>query len=120
MTELMKRYLKETGESIQIRGTLMGRNYVAWLETKVLDEKTIEKFQKIICSQCDEISALKAQLTWRLVSEKPKKGEFIVIKYANGHIPSVLLYGGSTPWESIVELYGISGWFSIPPALEGE
>ena len=81
MTELMKQYIKETGESIQIRGTLMGRNYVAWLEAQVLDGKTIEKFQEIIRNQCDEISSLKAQLTWRPVSEKPEKADMYFVKF---------------------------------------
>lgn len=49
MTELMKRYMKETGESIQIRGTLMGRNYAAWLENKVisLEEQLSRKWLPI-------------------------------------------------------------------------
>ena len=63
-----------------------------------------------------ENAKLKDQLRWRPVSEKPEKDELIVIKYANGHMPSVLLYGGSTPWESIVGLYDIIFWLPTPPA----
>ena len=49
MTELMKQYMKETGESIQIRGTLMGRNYAVWLENKVisLEEQLSRKWLPI-------------------------------------------------------------------------
>lgn len=118
MTELMKRYLKETGESIQIRGTLMGRNYVAWLETKVLDEKTIEKFQEIIRNQCDEISALKDQLRWRPVSEKPKKADmyFAEVNPYTGCdftiITTAYFDGERFLWHDVVK------WLLIPPQGE--
>lgn len=127
MTELMKRYLKETGESIQIRGTLMGRNYVAWLETKVLDEKTIEKFQEIIRNQCDEISALKDQLRWRPVSEKPEKEQYFLANPSQADrdliinaCPRTYQFLGECSWEKFVQSRGIVRWFPVPPAPEGE
>ena len=73
MTELMKRYEAETGNEVQSDAFAQHEiwEYIRWLESQ-LAEQTLEKFQEIIRNQCDEISALKAQLTWRPVSEKPE------------------------------------------------
>jgi len=96
MTELMKRYEAETGKSSTQTITdgldIWHYEYIEWLEAKVLDGEIIEKFQKIIRTQCDEISALKAQLTWRPVSEKPEKGQEVIISYVDcyGHRINVL------------------------------
>ena len=127
MTELMKRYEAETGR--KPKDLFMGseeslihftREYVEWLEAKVLDGETIEKFQEIIRNQCDEISALKAQLTWRPVSEKPEKDGMYLAK--------VRLYEGcETLTTKIVHFNGeqfpwwdVVNWLPIPPAQEGE
>ena len=97
MTELMKRYEAETGKSSTQTITdgldIWHYEYIAWLENQVLDGKTIEKFQEIIRNQCDEISALKAQLTWRPVSEKPEEGQEVIISYVDCYGNRVLSMG---------------------------
>ena len=124
MTELMKRYERETGKSSTQTITdgldIWHYEYIEWLEAKVLDGETIEKFQEIIRTQCDEISALKEQLRWRPVSEKPEKDGMYLAK--------VRLYEGrETLTTKIVHFNGeqfpwwdVDNWLPIPPAPEGE
>lgn len=110
MTELMKRYIKETGESIQIRGTLMGRNYAAWLEKQLY--LTVE-----------EVYALKAQLTWRPVSEKPKEGQIVFVMVSTGWFVAQYIRGGFYVDDGFTFgdfISGVSHWLPIPPAPEGE
>lgn len=120
MTELMKRYEAEFEKG------LTHACYESWLEYQVLDGKTIEKFQEIIRTQCDEISALKAQLTWRPVTQKPEKDGEYFAKHDASDEPSVLSYKDGV-WiffdydiaENVITnppLY----WLPIPPAGEGE
>ncbi len=116
MTELMKRYEADFEKGIT------HACYESWLEAKVLDGKTIEKFQEIIRNQCDEISALKAQLTWRPVSEKPKEGQIVFVMVSTGWVVAQYLGGfyvddGFTFGNFIS---GVSHWLPIPPAPEGE
>ena len=111
MTELMKRYEADFEKG------LIHASYESWLEAKVLDGKTIEKFQEIIRTQCDEISALKAQLTWRSVSEKPEKEGwyFVLCSVACDVLESVALYKNGK-WDD----ENVWKWLPIPPAPEGE
>mgnify|MGYP000951586686 CR=1 FL=1 len=95
MTELMKQYEKDTGCSSTTiwRGEIVASGkYIEWLESK-LTEQTLEKFLEIIRTQCDEISALKDQLTWRPVSEKPEKGQEVIISYVDCYGNRVLSMG---------------------------
>jgi len=124
MTELMKRYEAETGKSSTQTITdgldIWHYEYIAWLENQVLDGKTIEKFQEIIRNQCDEISSLRAQLTWRPVSEEPTLKEMGKILCKNNDMKiSVELWGiALEDWEDFVERLNIVSWLPIPPALE--
>ncbi len=94
-TELMKRYEEETGHNAfltyGITQAICYPTYVEWLEEQ-LSNQTVEKFQEIIRNQCDEISALKEQLRWRPVSEKPEKKQEVLISYVDcyGHRINVL------------------------------
>ena len=121
MTELMKRYEAERGGIMPCGmeipgGFIYSKEYVSWLEAKVLDGKTIEKFQEIIRSQCDEISALKAKLTWRLVSEKPEKDGWYLCKtqYADDTfgVETVFFNGKNFIYSRVI------AWLPIPPAPE--
>ena len=132
MTELMKRYEKETGkpsmqcitDGIHCVGIdVWHYEYIAWLENQVLDGKTIKKFQEIIRNQCDEISSLKAQLTWRPVSEKPEKDDWVTLRRnVNGKTDDeqVWFYHlmDVKEWEGLVKTLGATHWLPIPPAPE--
>ena len=112
MTELMKRYEAEFEKG------LTHACYESWLEAKVLDGKTIEKFQEIIRNQCDEISALKAQLTWRPVSEKPEKIDYYLIRRGSGSIWFKAYFDGER-FRKVIDqkLVAVIGthWLPIPP-----
>lgn len=125
MNELMKRYEAEFEKG------LTHACYESWLENQVLDGKTIEKFQEIIRNQCDEISALKAQLTWRPVSEPPK--ENVDVEVCDMSKPSlderepVIAYYEKGEWICVFpynfNVYAYitpTHWRYIPPAPEGE
>ena len=125
MTELMKRYEADFEKG------LTHACYESWLENQVLDGKTIEKFQEIIRNQCDEISSLKAQLTWRPVSEKPEKSCKCIGKFDDGEMYDDLVYydAKNDLWsrqvQNCFESWGTSymppiKYFIIPPAPEGE
>lgn len=115
MTELMKRYEADFEKG------LTHACYESWLEAKVLDGKTIEKFQEIIRNQCDEISELKAQLTWRPVSEKPKERGYYLVKTLNFVFKANF---DGEEFRKVVDqkLVGLiaTHWLPIPPAPEGE
>jgi len=108
ITEMMKRYEAETGESLE--------------EAKAnVSDEAIEAFQEIIRTQCDEISVLKAQLTWRPVSDSPKKdGEYFVIT-ADGDINKMYFNQGYWfIWDDEVSGYFLPmlpprKWLPIPP-----
>lgn len=129
MTELMKRYEAETGHNAfltyGITQAICYPTYVEWLEEQ-LSNQTVEKFQEIIRNQCDEISALKAQLTWRPVDYPPKvDGEYLCRWEGPGRF--IALYKNKTwlVWddelEEHVELkYLPYMYLPIPPAPEGE
>ena len=130
MTELMKQYEAEMDEVST--WTWHNKEFVtddvldwAWekiqelqAENAQLTNQTVEKFQEIIRNQCDEISALKDQLRWRPVSEKPEKdGEYFVkFNYADGEegMDVCDFTNGEWFWDDIIS------WLPIPPAPEGE
>ena len=128
MTELMKRYEAETGNEVQSDAFAQHEiwEYIRWLESQ-LAEQTLEKFQEIIRNQCDEISALKAQLTWRPVSEKPKENdEDYFTRSAEGEVVKMRYHDGMFfIWDDEVSMYFLpmdkpKYWLPIPPAPEGE
>ena len=114
MTELMKRYEADFEKG------LTHACYESWLEAKVLDGKTIEKFQEIIRNQCDEISSMKAQLTWRPVTQKPEKaGKYFVeakpyMGCESTVITTAYFDGESFLWHAVIS------WLPIPLIKEGE
>ena len=119
MTDLMKRYEAETGKSSTQTITdgldIWHYEYIAWLENQVLDGKTIEKFQEIIRTQCDEISALKAQLTWRDVSEPTWKADWFLVK--ENHKGTIMYDVGWSDGTTFGNPL-VVGWLPIPPAQE--
>ena len=127
MTELMKRYEKETGKSplLPIRCGNCTSDYIAWLETKVEDEKRhyqqLDEMYIVVSraevNQRKEAEKLKAQLTWRPVSEKPEKyGWYLCkVKYVDNTIgeETVNFDGERFVFGNVVK------WLPIPPA-QGE
>ena len=121
MTELMKRYEAETGHNAfltyGITQAICYPTYVEWLEEQ-LSNQTVEKFQEIIRNQCEEISALKDQLTWGPVSENPEKYGWYLCKvlYIDDTIGEETVYfdGERFVFSNVVK------WLPIPPEPEGE
>ena len=146
MTELMKRYKAETGKKATYRDIarnelqydFISPDYCFWCAKKIdcledentklkaklkakLAEQTVEKFQEIIRAQCDEISALKSQLTWRPVSEKPEKDGryFVRVQSPRGDISEdTTTYDKIYGWTCLGRR--VVSWLPIPPAPEGE
>ena len=78
--------------------------------------ETVEKFQEIIRTQCDEISELKAQLRWRPVSEKPDKaGVYFVEGKPYTGCESTIITTAYFDGE-IFLWYVVVRWLPIPPA----
>jgi hypothetical protein len=130
MTELMKRYEAETGNEVQSNAFAQHEiwEYIRWLESQ-LTEQTLEKFQEIIRNQCDEISALKDQLTWRPVSEKPKENMNVEVcdmsKSSLDEREPVIAYYEKGKWVCVFpynyDVYAYitpTHWRYIPPAPE--
>ena len=86
-SEMMKKYEAETGmDAIDYLTEYPFDDYTRWLEVKAnLSDEAIKAFQKIIRNQCDEISALKAQLTWRPASELPEEDQIVIATYLNSY-----------------------------------
>lgn len=121
MTELMKQYEAEIGDNSQIvwhGGSFASDDYIAWLEAQVLDGETIEKFQEILRRQCDEISSLKAQLTWRPVSEPTVKADWYLTKLKVDD--DTLAYDVSWSDGKIFGDKLVVAWIPIPLTREGE
>jgi hypothetical protein len=88
-------------------------------ENAQLTEQTVEKFQEIIRNQCDEISALKDQLTWHPASEKPEEGQFVFgYNQKTKYFDVIFFYNGSFYLRGIAVT--ITHWLPIPPVPEGE
>lgn len=143
-TELIsfrERYEKETGMVSHQYGGVPREEYVTWLErenakleaklTEVLEIQTVEKFQEIIRNQCDEILALKDQLRWRPVSEKPKENISVEVcdlskSSLDEREPEIGYYENGEwfcifPYDlNIYKKITPTHWRYIPPAPEGE
>ena len=93
-------------------------DYIAWLEAKAnITDDTIEKFQEIITKQCDEISELKDQLTWRSVKEKPKEEQFIFGYNKKTKCFDVLFFCNDEFYLRGIAV-SITHWLPIPPLEE--
>ena len=135
MTELMKRYEKETGKSplLPIRCGNCTSDYITWLETKVEDEKRhyqqLDEMYIVVSraevNQRKEAEKLKAQLTWRPVSEAPEENEYYLCRM-KGDVEAVCQfwygewYDFEGPYREWRESDRITHWLPIPPAPEGE
>jgi Sec7-like guanine-nucleotide exchange factor len=79
-----------------------------------ISDEAVETFQEIIRNQCDEITALKAQLTWRPVSDSPKKDGWYLCKtqYADDTfgVETVFFNGKNFIYSRVI------AWLPIPPA----
>jgi hypothetical protein len=139
-TEMMERFEEETGKHSVILKFMAGgqaseqksypklgpydysMDYIAWLEAKAnIADEAIEAFLELIRNQCDEISALKEQLRWRPVSEKPKERQFVFgYNQKTKYFDVVLFYNDEFYLRGIAVT--ITHWFPIPtiPAPEGE
>ena len=110
MTELMKRYEAETGKRAKKKVLVMystkrygwGREknhlfftnkFVKWLMNLLdyLEVETSDANRRIATLESNvrmykyENTQLKAQLTWRPVSEKPEKGQVVLASYPNSY-----------------------------------
>ena len=67
--------------------------------------------------------ALKEQLRWRPVSEKPKDGQIVFAMIPTGWVVSQYLNGGFYVDDGFTfgdSIGGVTHWLTIPPAPEGE
>lgn len=139
MTDLMKRYESETGKSplLPIRCGNCTSDYIAWLETKVEDEKRryhqLDEMYIVVSraevNQRKEAEKLKDQLRWRPVNERPKKdGKYFVTLEdsldAGTFENDTIIYTSEAKyvdgkWDIPAGLRFIR-WLPIPPAPEGE
>jgi hypothetical protein len=95
------------------------------LEHLVFDGGNIESAKRLIRLLQAENTQLKAQLTWRPVSEKPEKDDWVTLRRnVNGKTDDeqVWFYHlmDVKEWELLVKTLGATHWFPIPPAPEGE
>lgn len=121
MTELMKQYEEEAGkEAVDYLTEYPFDEYTRWLEAKAkCNYETVEAFQQIIRNQCDEISALKEQLTWHPASEKPEEGQFVFgYNQKTKYFDVIFFYNGGFYLRGIAVT--ITHWLPIPPVPEGE
>jgi hypothetical protein len=123
MTELMKRYEADFEKG------LTHECYQSWLEAEISDNKRhIATLESKIGMYEYEIKQLKAQLTWRPVSECPSKEGWVLCRRKSkcicgcgrvGIIPYARhwLIAYQT-WEEFVKRCNIVEWLPIPPAPE--
>jgi hypothetical protein len=122
-SEMMKKYEAYSGETLEEakgRGKMLAflSKYTRWLEAKAnISDEAIEAFQKIIRNQCDEISELKAQLTWRPVSEElPEKEKPVYPKpWRNRRYnPYIVTDGHEARFAFFAEVSKDKWWFVNP------
>jgi hypothetical protein len=118
MTELMKRYEADFEKG------LTPECYQSWLETEISDNKRyIATLESNIVMYKYEIKQLKAQLTWRPVSDElpsvEKDGDEIVGRLKDADEGLVQSGVVSTVW--FIDNYEswFTHWLPIPPAPEG-
>ena len=108
MTELMKRYEAETDEIATW----------SWHNKEFVTDDVLEWASEKIQALDVENAQLKAQLTWRPVSEKPEKAGIYFaevrpnIGCESTIITTVYFYGERFLWHNVVR------WLPIPPAQE--
>jgi hypothetical protein len=110
MTELMK------WKGIE-RLMQKARNYQT--DVGVLNEM-VACFSDMIESLQAENTNLKAQLTWRPVSEKPKESGWYFGRFSENNYPIAVYYDGYVFCDKDGRLPIIDAWLPIPPAPEGE
>ena len=121
MTAMMKRYEEKTGKPA-IHWTAFGfeisQEYLDVIEAKAnISDEAIKAFQKIIRNQCDEISELKDQLTWRPVSEElPEKEKPVYPKpWRNRRYnPYIVTDGHEARFAFFAEVSKDKWWFVNP------
>lgn len=130
MTELMKQYEAETGQempTVNIYRLLEWyRSYSQWLKSKNTQLKShISTIEEQLCVTIEEVCALKAQLRWRPVSEKPEKGQYFLANPSQTDrdliidaCPRTYQFLGECSWEKFVQSRGIVKWLPIPPQGE--
>lgn len=113
MTELMRYESELANEGL---GELKRISDIA---IRILD-KQVEILQA-------ENAKLKAQLTWRPVSEKPEKGQYFLANPSQADrdliidaCPRTYQFLGECSWEKFVQSRGIVRWLPIPPMKESE
>lgn len=110
MTELMKRYEAETGDSfLQAmefnKVSYYMACYKAWLEREyhILQAENAQ---------------LKAQLTWRPVSETPKEGQIVFAVIQTGWVVAQYFHGEFYVDDGFTfgdRISGVTYWLPIPP-----
>jgi hypothetical protein len=108
MTELMQRY----EEKMDLKKDSIRIQYVY--------DRFIEGFEEFAQEEYDALQSenthLKAQLTWRPVSEKPKVTGIYLVKFLRA---GALRTGIAEYDESFInDSLGIDGWYDMPPFVE--
>jgi len=91
------------------------------LESLVFDGGNIESAKRLICLLQAENAQLKAQLTWRPVSEKPKDGQIVFAMIPTGWVVAQYFNGGFYVDDGFTfgdSIGGVTHWLHIPPAPE--
>lgn len=114
MTELIERYEVETGKDMfGFKG--------------VLDNHIVVGYDHVLEFRQDVRNILAwvaEQLRWRPVSEKPEKGQYIMMKITDSGVTRFhYVYWDmdgdeDIVWQKYIELFGDFKWFPIPPAPE--
>ena len=115
MTELMKRYEAETDEIATW----------SWHNKEFVTDDVLEWASEKIQALDVENAQLKAQLTWRPVSEKPENDDWVTLRRnVNGKTDDeqVWFYHlmDVKEWEGLVKTLGATHWLPIPPAPEAK
>jgi hypothetical protein len=120
MTELMKRY---EGERVE-------RDVIKYFEDMSPKQQVVRAFYvHCLFQEFKKLEAinkwLESQLTWRPVSEKPEKDDWVTLRRnVNGKTDDeqVWFYHlmDVKEWEWLVKTLGATHWLPIPPAPEGE
>jgi len=111
-TEMMKKYESETGKQSAIVKFMAGG--------QALESKDFPKIGPYEYST-DYIAWLAEQLTWRPVSEKPEKDDWVTLRRnVNGKTDDeqVWFYHlmDVKEWEGLVKTLGATHWLPIPPS----
>jgi len=103
---------------------VMANSLKRWqLEHLVFDGGNIESARRLIRLLQAENAKLKAQLTWRPVSENPENDDWVTLRrIIDGELDDEFVWfyhlKDVSDWEILVATLGATHWLPIPPAPE--